>query len=200
MKNFVNIGNAMIIGDRNIKIMKDDDKNKELVEEESKLEEVRKSLDETNRALKSYSNDKKDSIFWKQILASSIFGSVLLLDTIACIVAALNPMVNEAVKFIIKASAYGFGLSGLLAGVLYIDRQILKKKITAFKIEIGRLSKEENEIKNKIDSLKTTMHLSNDQLSTKFDEDKISEDVNRKVDYLKEEKAEKVKIKTLGSK
>ena len=200
MKNYVSIGNVMIIGDRNIKIMKDDDKNKELVEEESKLEEVRKSLDETNRALKSYSNDKKDSIFWKQILASSIFGSVLLLDTIACIVAALNPMVNETVIFIIKASAYGFGLSGLLAGALYIDRQMLKKKITSFKIEIGRLSKEENEIKNKIDSLKTTMHLSNDQLSTKFDEYKISEDANRKVDYLKEEKAEKAKIKTLGSK
>lgn len=167
--------------------MKNYVESKKLVEEESKLEEIRHSIDEINSDLRKFSDDKKDSIFWKKILASSIFGSVLLVDVMACTALLLNPMINNAVLFILEASVIGYGISGLLATIIHFDKKKLVRKITDYKIEIGRLSKEENEIKEEL------VKMQNRSMEEYYD-------YNQELEITNVEDKEKVKIKTLGSK
>ena len=199
MKNYINIGDVMIIGGQNIEIMRDDADSKKLLEEENNLEKIQKNIVDVTRSLKWYSEDKKDSIFCKTILTSIIFSSVLLIDSIICATALLNPVMYGAVKFMLETSLIGLGISGVLATIIHFDKRKLVRKITEYKIELGRLSKEEAQIKEKIKSLQKPIHIANNEMSTQYNCDDIKKNIELEVAYLMEQE-EQYKQKTLGSK
>lgn len=167
---------------------------KKLLEEKEKLREMERIIENRKSSYQAVISDKKDSIFYKQLVAALIFGCSLLLDAMFCANAIVNPVFRGATYFVLETSFVGFGIAALLKAAVIHDKRRLNKLRAAFNVALTELHSECATIKDNIRDLERLPHIENNTDLMQYDEQEILESIKRELEYLREEK-ESVKQK-----
>lgn len=167
---------------------------KKLLEEKDKLRLMEKAINDKTSSYKLAVSDKKDSMFYKQLVAALLFGCSMLLDAIFCASAIMQPVFRGATYFILETSLVGFGMSAILTAVNVYDRRKLNKLHLAFEKELEELTCDKEVIKDNIHELEKLPHIENNMDLMQYDEKAILESIKKELENLKEEK-EQEKLK-----
>lgn len=199
MQNYIELDDKIIVSNGNISVLENSDISKELVEESNKLEAIEKKITSNEKNYKERKLSLEKSLSIIKITNLLAFTSIAIINGMLFLVNGNSPTtyLNYNALFIVDAAF--LNMSGLLALTSIKKEKKLTKMHEEYEEEKAILEKLRLDSFDKVMALQHEKREINDFEVTAYNEKEMLENVIKEFNNINE-KEEKEKVKTLGSK